>query len=133
MKKLILFFLLIASCGQSGPVDFGPGEFNCESCQMGIVNPAFKAEIISPKGKVHRFDSIECLVVWSKEHPDDTQTRWVVDFYSQKWVSFEKAFFLKSEKLPSPMGAFLSAYGTLEELEKAKQEFGGSEIKPEAL
>ena len=91
MRKAIFFFLLVAACARTGPADFGPGEFGCEFCRMGIVNMAFKTEIISPKGKVYHFDSIECLVSWAKDHPEEIKSRWVTDFNPpQKWIPFEK-------------------------------------------
>jgi copper chaperone NosL len=93
---------------------------------MNIVDMRFKAEILSSKGKVHRFDSIECMAAWSQDHPEETSGRWVTSaFHPEKWLPMERAFFLKADRLSSPMGASLSAYETEEELRRALQEFGG--------
>ncbi|MDP2600711.1 MAG: nitrous oxide reductase accessory protein NosL [Deltaproteobacteria bacterium] len=127
MRNLVFVgFLLLAACSRTKPLDFNAGEHSCDLCRMNIVDMRFKAEALSAKGKVYRFDSIECLKNWSQEHPDLWATRWVTDFYHpQKWIAFEKAFILKSDGLASPMGENLSAYATGEDLNRAIAEFGG--------
>ncbi len=95
---------------------------------MNIVDMRFKAELITQKGKIHHFDSIECMMGWWANHREKTASRWVSDFYSpETWIPLEKAFLLKSKTLPSPMRAFLSAYASEQELKRALQEYGGVE------
>ncbi len=133
--SLLFFASLVLGCTRSRPVDFRPGEFHCEFCQMSIVDMRFKAEILSPKGKVHRFDSIECMLRWQMRYsPEESAGRWVTDFYHpEKWIELEKAHLLKSERLASPMGAFLSAYSTPEDRALAQKEYGGGPIEPKTL
>ena len=129
-RILIFTFFILHGCGHSKPVDFAPGEFACEFCKMNIVDIRFKSEILSPKGKIHHFDSIECMLEWSKQNPVEVKTRWVTDFYRPaQWIALEKAFLLKSDRLPSPMGAYLSAYSSQEDLDRAKIEFGGEKTE----
>ena len=99
---------------------------------MNIVDMRFKTEVLSPKGKIHYFDSIECLLEWSEQNRAEVGSRWVSNFYHpENWIPLEKAFLLKSEKLPSPMGAYLSAYASEEEFDRAKKEFGGEKTDGE--
>ncbi len=123
---LSLCILFFAGCQRSKPVDLKPGEHSCGLCQMNIVDLRFKAEILTKKGKVQTFDSIECMIGWWMNHREETATRWVSDFYApEKWIPLEKAFILKADKLASPMGASLSAYSSEESVQKAQREYGG--------
>ena len=131
---VFLGLLLLSNCSRTKPVDFGAGEHSCDVCGMSIVDMRFKAEAVSTKGKIYRFDSIECLADWSQEHPGAWALRWVTDFYHpQNWIPLEKAFILKSERLPSPMGGNFSAYATREDLNRALAEFGGVPLSWESL
>lgn len=123
---LYLGILSLTGCQRSKPVDLKPGEHSCGLCQMNIVDLRFKAEILTKKGKVQTFDSIECMIGWWMNHREETATRWVSDFYApEKWIPLEKAFILKADKLASPMGASLSAYSSEESVQKAQREYGG--------
>jgi len=96
---------------------------------MNIVEMPFKAEVITHKGKIHYFDSIECMMGWWTHHREETASRWVSDFYSpETWVPLEKAFILKSKTLASPMRASLSAYASEEELQQALQKYEGNRM-----
>lgn len=135
---ILLIFIwagvFLSGCKPSKPVSFKPGQYRCEFCRMDIVDMRFKAEILTQKGKVHYFDSIECMMGWWRSHPQETGSRWVSDFYHpEEWILLEKSFLLKSERLPSPMGASLSAYISEEEIILAQHEFGGKRIGMQEL
>jgi len=130
MKSLLVFFLTFAliSCSTvPQPISFGKD--NCDFCRMTIVDNKFGAELITKKGKVYKFDSIECMINYMKEnHINETATAQtlVVDYTSGgSLINATTANFLQSEKLQSPMGAGLSAYSAKNEAEKMQQQFGG--------
>ena len=136
MKKpvnLITLGLLIVSCfissgctQRKAPKDFKVGEHKCNHCQMGISDMRFRGEIMTPKGKLHYFDSIECLEAWSQKKPKGVHQSWVGSFFHKgEWIDYSKAYFLNSPKLNSPMGAGLSAYKSKEDVNRAKEIYGG--------
>ena len=130
----LLVLPLLGGCGRTQPLNFKAGEYRCEFCQMDIQDMRFKAEALSPKGKVHRFDSLECLIAWSQKHPEEVGSRWVTPFYHpEKWVPLGKALILKAERLSSPMGASLSAHESEKELQEALQSFGGRPLSEKDL
>ena len=96
---------------------------------MTIVDNKFGAELITKKGKVFKFDSIECMINYMKEnHLSETATAQilVVDYTSGgTLINAASANFLESEKLKSPMGAGLSAYRDKSQEEKMQQGYGG--------
>ncbi len=123
---LLLVLFLMMGCARSNPVNIVAGEHSCEFCRMDIVDLRFKAEGISSKGKVHYFDSIECLQKWKKEHPGEIKNAWVTFYFDPShWISEDKAFYLRSDQIHSPMGAHLAAFETEQDAKKAFQEYGG--------
>jgi copper chaperone NosL len=80
---------------------------------MTIVQKGFGCELVTNKGKVYRFDSIECLaafVLKNKQLKDNTHSLWVTDFnHPGQLVDLSSAFFVHSNILKSPMGAGLVA------------------------
>ena len=134
-----MFFhlFLIGSCGPPDkPVDFNAGEHQCSHCKMGINDMRFKAEAITQKGKIYRFDSIECLASWSMENEQTIplSSAWVGNFLKQgEWIDVNKAIFLYSQKLHSPMGAGLSAYKLESEFNEAQKIYGGDKMDYSAL
>ncbi len=128
MKKLLPFiiFFFFFSCTPKAPVDIQAGMEECSLCKMKIVDLKFNAQLQTTKGKIHHFDSIECLVKWIEQNKDiGIKNAWVKDYPSGKWVEYKKAFYLVSKNLPSPMGAYLSSYETLEEAQKIQKEKDG--------
>lgn len=115
------------------PVDFKAGEHDCHYCKMKITDLRFRGQIITHKGKIHNFDSIECLKVWSYNNKENINSSWVSDYTQNKWIHLNKALIFHSEKLKSPMGAGLSAYENKQSLSKAQSQFSGSLISDHEL
>ncbi len=131
MRYLILLLipLLILSCEKvvsPEPIEYGKD--SCSFCRMIIADAGFSAELKTKKGKVYKFDSIECLAAFilsGKVKREEISALWVSDFYSRELVSVERVKFLVSEKIRSPMGLNISAYADEEKLKEAMRNFGG--------
>lgn len=121
--------LFLTSCSKE-PVPINYGKDNCEYCLMSIIENKFGTELITKKGKIYKFDSIECLAAFENEFDsDEVDSKWVTNFSgSHRLIKHSDAYFLLSKQLKSPMGLYLSAYSSKEELETVKSEFGGDEI-----
>jgi copper chaperone NosL len=82
---------------------------------MGIADERWGSEIVTRTGKIHTFDSVECMVAYllHEADPDEVHSVWVTDFASPPdLIPVAEAFFLRSENLRSPMGLGLTAFGT---------------------
>ena len=116
VKTKVLFptfiFLLIAGCSQeSKPIEFG--QDGCSYCKMTIVDDKYAAEMVTKKGKVYKFDSIECMVRSLSTGAHETSKFYVMDFANPgTFIEAKTATFLINESIPSPMGANLSAFKT---------------------
>jgi len=128
-KALLLpyAFLLLAACSVE-PEPIAYGSDNCAFCQMTIVDKTHAAQLVTRKGKQHKFDAIECLVqnlpAWE---PDEVEHLLVADYGNPGAMTPAKiATFLISDEIKSPMGAYLSAFSSPEAAELARKEHGGT-------
>jgi copper chaperone NosL len=117
MAICILVFL--TSCtAKPEPIQYGMD--GCSYCSMTIVDRQHASEYVTRKGKVHKFDATECMMnKLREENPDDIALYLVTDYTDPgEWVDATKASYLISEHIPSPMGAYLSAFGNREAAER---------------
>ncbi len=109
--------------------DIRYGEDSCVHCMMKIVQPQYGAEIVTNKGKVFKFDAVECLLDFEKDRVvanEDIYQRWVVSYTEpQTLFPAEECFYLRSQNLPSPMGMFITAISEHQRAKSIQQESGG--------
>lgn len=129
MKKLFLLLSmlwLISSCTPTPePIEYGSDM--CDFCKMSIVDSQHGAELVTTKGKVYKFDAIECLIGYSKEKKDTQYAFELVNDYSspKELIEAKQSTFLISENLSSPMGANLTAFGSKKNAEEMLKAKGG--------
>lgn len=129
--RVTFFFLLLlffAACSTDPePINFGTDQ--CVLCKMNISDHKFGAEIVTKKGKIFKYDAAECMfnaLSLGDIAYKDAAGFYVIDASNPKQlVDGVTATYLISEKLPSPMGAFLSAYQNKADAEKNHAQFGG--------
>ena len=132
MKRLLDLFIIMLtaflfSCGGNKPEPIIIGEDLCAHCKMKIMDNRYGAEIITNKGKVYKYDAVECMIKQDQIRSEDIKTHYVIDFsHPGNLVEANNSFYLISEKLPSPMGANLTSFKEKGEVEKHQKEFGGS-------
>lgn len=130
MKKTVPFLILLwclSSCVPQ-PESINYGSDPCSFCRMNIVDPQYAAELVSSKGKVHKFDAIECMVNYLDKHQQTSFTYQLVNCYDQPRIlqGVAEVHFLKCEQLASPMGAYLSAFVKYEEAQAIQKDKGGA-------
>jgi copper chaperone NosL len=117
---------LISSCTPTPePIEYGSDM--CDFCKMSIVDIQHGAELVTSKGKVFKFDAIECLIGYSKEKKDTQYAFELVNDYSspKELIEAKQSIFLISKNLTSPMGANLTAFGNHENAKKMLGAKGG--------
>jgi len=132
MKTLKHYFpfallLLFLNCNVSPkPIDYGSD--GCHFCKMTIVDKVHAAEIVTQKGKVYKFDATECMVNFMEEFDTSEIALYLSNNYTEpeQLIDATKATFLISKNIPSPMGAFLSAFKNKADAEKTQAEKGGT-------
>ncbi len=131
MRKYGLFLLLLlaASCSvKERPISYGSD--GCDYCKMTIMDHRYGAELVTEKGKIYVFDAAECLIEYLY-HQDETQIQpryLLVTAYSEpdQLIDARSANYLVSKEMPSPMGAYLTAFSERDTVEKYQREKGGN-------
>lgn len=133
---LLMFALSLSSC-EIGPEPIHYGEDGCEYCKMTIVDQQHASELVTTKGKVHKFDAIECMINFRKEHEEIQYALYLVNDFSNpgELVDATMATFLISQQISSPMGANLSAFYAESDANELQSTHGGEiydwhEIQP---
>lgn len=132
MRKyfLLVIIILFVNCSKS-PEPIKYGHDSCENCRMLITDHKYGSELITSKGRIYKFDSIECLADYSiKLENSVIGSMWVTNFSNpHELINVNTAIFLKSENLRSPMGLNLSAFSSYPEMENIKKQYGGDKIQ----
>lgn len=136
------FMTLVATaligCAGYAPEEIRYGTDQCDYCKMTIADKSFGSELITQKGKVLKYDSIECLAAADMafaSKSQDIHSRWVTDFGKpNQFLDANKAWIVLAERQKSPMGIGLVAVSTEESATKLIDDVGGrivawSEIK----
>ncbi|RXQ96606.1 hypothetical protein EO244_02985 [Ancylomarina salipaludis] len=127
--SLILIFILALTSCQPKEKAIAYGQDQCQHCRMMIVEKQYGSELVSKKGKVYTFDSIECLIDYLQtDNIDENEIALsLVTSFNQPEAlrSVKDSYYLHSLKLPSPMGMFLTAFESEEAAMAAKEKFGG--------
>lgn len=98
---------------------------------MIIADPRYGAELITKKGKVYKFDSVECMVAYMVYNlkEGEVAAAYVTDFaHPKKLIPAEQAFYLQSVGLRSPMSLGITAFASKKDLEAFKEQYDGLEL-----
>jgi copper chaperone NosL len=133
LNKAFGLLLLAATGGlvscSSEPVPIQYGRDSCIRCRMIITDTRFGTEIVTKKGKVLYFDSIECLMrYYQSDRCDKTQTGHIMITDASApgaLIPAEQSAYLISENYPSPMGDNLSGFATVQSRDQFLKEYGG--------
>lgn len=123
---IIALLCTLYSCNVS-PNPIAYGSDGCHYCKMTIVDKVHAAEIVTKKGKVYKFDATECMIHFMDEFDTSEIALYLSNNYTEPeaLIDATKATFLISESIPSPMGAFLSAFKNKADAEKIQADKGG--------
>ncbi|NNC61624.1 MAG: hypothetical protein HKP07_09770 [Flavobacteriaceae bacterium] len=119
---IVLSLVLLFSC-KPGPEPIQYGFDGCHYCSMTIVDKQHASEFVTKKGKVYKFDASECMINFIRDIDRATVALYLVNDYNNPGVLVDakEATYLISENIPSPMGAYLTAFNSREEAELARE------------
>lgn len=125
-RVLLISIVFLTSCStQPEPINYGTDA--CHFCKMTIVTKTHSAQAVSTKGKQFKYDAIECMVNdINMDNKAEMAVLLVADYLNAgEMISAEKATFIISSNIPSPMGANLSATANKVDAEQLKAQNGG--------
>ncbi|SRR5579875_1123302 len=134
----VIVMLVVVGCRPAPPYPIHFGSVECAYCHMVVSDRRFAAELVTKKGRVYYFDSIECLASFVAERQvaqGDIHSMWVSDFaHPEQLVPAPSAFYLKTRRLHSPMQRNLIAFASSADRAQAIMSLGGTELSwPEII
>lgn len=129
--KIVCVILLITSllACSTEPQALQYGKDTCYTCKMTLVDKRFGAEIVTVKGKVYKFDDINCMVNFHNsgmERMEEMAYRLVIDFaHPETLIDTQHAFFVKTDSVRTPMGSQLSAFATEADYKEMNKKWKG--------
>ncbi len=131
MKKTAFLFALLAfaSCTiKEKKINYSVDD--CARCKMKLMDQRYGCEIVTSKGKVYMFDAIECMIPYlstNKIKQAGTAFTLVTPYTNPgTLINAESAYYLHSAKMPSPMGAYLTAFADKEIATNFQAKNGGT-------
>lgn len=125
---VIVLAVVLAGC-ESGPKPIRYGQDECAECKMTLVDQHYGAEFVTPRGKVFKFDDLNCLAAFqlrAANPPDPAAQSVVVDFNrANQFIPVAQAWFLHHSGLRTPMASGLAAFAAEAELEVVRRQLGG--------
>lgn len=120
-----LALLPLACSVKPEPIAFGTDM--CHTCKMTIMDRKFGGEVVTRKGKIYKFDDLNCLINFLNSgylEEREVAHRLVLD-YSQpgKMIDATQAFYLKSDEIRSPMASRMAAFESDKVMEEHKKEW----------
>lgn len=126
----ILLSALGAACSSHAPSPIQYGVDQCDYCKMTIADEKFGSELVTTKGKVLKYDSIECLAaddLVMTQSAGQVHSRWVTSFTAPgTFLDVATATIVATERQKSPMGIGLVAVGSQSEADALIQVAGGA-------
>ncbi len=124
--SIFALLLMLFSCNvEPEPINYGSD--GCYFCKMTIVDKVHAAEVVTKKGKIYKFDATECMINFMDNFDTSEIKFYLTNNYTEPEVLIDatKATFLISKNIPSPMGAFLSAFKNKADAENLQADKGG--------
>ena len=122
----VLLLSAIIPIGCSSPSDPEPteiGKDQCHTCKMLIVDGRYGGQAISDKGKIYKFDSIDCLRSFAAENAGANIAIYLVDYENPgSFVPARQAHLIKFESRSSPMGSRLIAFSNRDSAQRMLSE-----------
>lgn len=123
---LILIVFLLAACNtEPVPIEFGNDM--CYTCKMTLMDSKFGAEIVTKKGKVYKFDDVNCMLGFYHsdfEEQSNAKHILVINFAKPtEFIDATNAWYLKSDSIRSPMASGIAAFATDEEYSPFKKKW----------
>ena len=131
---ILLLSIFMVSC-KIGPQPIDYGTDGCHFCSMTIVERQHASQIVTDKGKAFKFDAVECMMNHLNDIGTGQISLFLVNDYSRpgELIDATQATYLISPGIPSPMGEFLTAFGSQEALDQVLLEHQGDQLNWEQL
>ncbi len=131
----VLLLVMLVSCkAEKEPINYGKDV--CEHCKMIAMDPKFGAEVITAKGKIYKFDDVNCMVSYMKTVLSNAEIAeiYVADFIRPgELISANSAHYVYSEAVRSPMASGVAAFSDQQSMAGQNDQWQGTVLDWEAI
>jgi copper chaperone NosL len=125
----LILCLFLTSCKiEPEPLRFGKD--GCHTCKMTLMDNKFGGEIVTTKGKIYKFDDVNCMLSFYNSGDvsvDEMKEVLIVDFATpERLIDARKALYVKSESIKSPMASNIAAFESDKNLKEINKRWNGS-------
>jgi copper chaperone NosL len=128
----VLVLLLVMTSCQTNPEPIQYGKDACHHCKMTMVDQKFGAEVVTSKGKIFKFDDVNCLLSFLNEGQVKKEyiAHCVITDFSHPgaFIDVKSARYLKSVQISSPMASNIAAFEQQIDLDSYNEAWHGVEL-----
>ena len=123
VMAMLIVGVSLGSCTQKGPEPIHLNNDRCDFCKMTIADYRFAAELITPKGRLYKFDDVSCMSGYIQENREAQNSSFYVgDFqHTGTLLGVMDVHFVQSVEFKSPMGGNTAAFKQVQDAEKIAQ------------
>lgn len=131
-----VILLLLTGCN-TGPEPVVAGTDHCDFCKMTITDIRYAAETVTKKGRIYKFDDIQCLISFSKKKENSTMEKannYFADFAGgHSLIKSTDCLVLTGGNIHTPMNGNTIAFKNRDSLKKYAAQFNAAETSLEQL
>jgi len=125
--------VVLAACGSAdtaGPPEINYGRDICVQCGMIISEEKFASAYTSQDGQDLVFDDIGDLILYARANGEDVDplNGWVHDFETLEWVDLDRAWFVPTLSVSTPMGHSIVTFSDGARAKRFAAEIGGEAV-----
>lgn len=113
-KGVVVVCVLLAVACSVKPEPLQYGVDACYTCKMTLMDNRFGAELVTQKGKVYKFDDLNCMLDFyhsNYESPDNLAYTLVINYDNPgQFIEARHAIYAKSAKIRTPMASGIAAF-----------------------
>ena len=123
----IVLFVIVAGCSEEKPPEIQLGTDKCDMCGMIISEKRYAGVYYSTSEKIwKKFDDIGCLIMEMRKKGDaKSGSVYVFDYESEELIKADKAYYVVSKDVWTPMNTGIVAFKSKEKAEKFAGEHEG--------
>ena len=129
VTKYFILLAAIAFACTANPEPLSYGTDACHACKMTLMDNKFGAEIVTKKGKVYKFDDLNCMINFynSGYEPEDNMAyKLVIDFANPgQFIDATQNYYVKSDSIRTPMASGVAAFSNEKDFKSYKKKWKG--------